>query len=490
MRRGQPAQVVAARDQHQTRGRAGQQRPHLVGVAGVVEHDQHPLARQPRAVERAERVLVGGHLVVRHAERVQEPGEDRVRRDRRPGGVAVQVDVEVAVGEAVGGAVGPVPRERGLADPGRPGDGRHDHLAALGQIGEGVQPGELGLAADQLRDRRHLPGDGSAQLVVQPAQLGARLDAAVVDEDRAQPLVGAQRVGAAAGAVEGDHQLTPRRLPQRVLLDVAPQVVDHLGVPAERELRVDPVLRGGEAQLGHAPHDAGDQRRRRDVGQRRAVPHGEGLVEELRRALGVAGSQCRPPLFGPPDEHECVEVVVADDQPVPGGDGHERLGAGLAERATDPQHVPVDLCGCGPRRPVAPQLEEQLVDREHVARADEQGGEQGAGFRGVDLAPAVAVVHGDAAQDPIPHTASPPRPIVHTREVRKVALTPLGRAVHHRRRDRRRRSVRPLMDEANAVPEHGGIRRSPIAASGSLTGKPCWTWGAAPAPTPVSRPGR
>ena len=42
--RDQAGQVVAAGDQHEAAGRAGQQRAHLVGVAGVVEHHQHPPA--------------------------------------------------------------------------------------------------------------------------------------------------------------------------------------------------------------------------------------------------------------------------------------------------------------------------------------------------------------------------------------------------------------------------------------------------------------
>lgn len=38
----QPAEPVAAGDQHQTAWAGGQQRADLLGVAGIVQHDQHP----------------------------------------------------------------------------------------------------------------------------------------------------------------------------------------------------------------------------------------------------------------------------------------------------------------------------------------------------------------------------------------------------------------------------------------------------------------
>ena len=41
---------------HQAAGRAGQQRPDLLGVAGVVQHDQHPPAGEQAAVQRGLRV--------------------------------------------------------------------------------------------------------------------------------------------------------------------------------------------------------------------------------------------------------------------------------------------------------------------------------------------------------------------------------------------------------------------------------------------------
>jgi hypothetical protein len=83
--------------------------------------------------------------------------------------------------------------------------------------------------------------------------------------------------------------------------------------------------------------------------------------------LGVARPQRGPAVRGPAREHPGVDVVVPDDQPVTGPRGEQRLRADLTQCAADPQDVPVDLGGRAPRWTVTPQLEQQLVDGEHVA---------------------------------------------------------------------------------------------------------------------------
>jgi hypothetical protein len=65
----QAAHVVPAGDQHGAATPAGQQRPDLLGVAGVVQDDEHPPVRQQAAVDGAGPVGVGGYLFGRHTER-------------------------------------------------------------------------------------------------------------------------------------------------------------------------------------------------------------------------------------------------------------------------------------------------------------------------------------------------------------------------------------------------------------------------------------
>ena len=104
-------------------GLAGQQRPDLLLVAGVVQHDQHPPVRQQAAVQARLRL--------------------RVRRDPRPGTPRASRNPRMAASGRTGVPEGSKPRrftyscpsgnrsatwcaqcsgQRGLADPGRPAD--------------------------------------------------------------------------------------------------------------------------------------------------------------------------------------------------------------------------------------------------------------------------------------------------------------------------------------------------------------------------------
>jgi hypothetical protein len=58
--------LVAAGDQDQAAGCAGQQRPDLRGVAGVVQDHQHPFAGQLAAVQRGLGVQVDRDPLRRH----------------------------------------------------------------------------------------------------------------------------------------------------------------------------------------------------------------------------------------------------------------------------------------------------------------------------------------------------------------------------------------------------------------------------------------
>ena len=84
----QAGQLVAAGDHDQAARRAGQQRADLLGVAGVVQHDQHPPAGEQAAVQRRPaRPRPAGIRCGRHAERVEEAAErlGRAHRPCRPG---------------------------------------------------------------------------------------------------------------------------------------------------------------------------------------------------------------------------------------------------------------------------------------------------------------------------------------------------------------------------------------------------------------------
>ena len=123
---------------------------------------------------------------------------------------------------------------------------------------------------------------------LQRAQLGARLDADVLDQPLAGGAVGGERLGLAPVAVERRHQLRPQPLAQRVLADEALEVADQPPVAAERELGLDAQLERRGAQLLE-PHDRGLRERRvGDVHQRGAAPLAERARERVHGALGIA----------------------------------------------------------------------------------------------------------------------------------------------------------------------------------------------------------
>ena len=159
--------------------------------------------------------------------------------------------------------------------------------------------------ADGLRLGRG--GRRSGQRQAAPAA-GRKLELRVVDEDRPlQPLqgetgleaellveqpacvaVGLERRRLAAGAVQGEHQLSPQALAERLRGDDRLQLGDELAVAAEREVGVDPVLERGEPQLREAGGLGRRERLLRELGERRAAPERERLAE------------CRPRRPDPP----------------------------------------------------------------------------------------------------------------------------------------------------------------------------------------------
>src|SRR4029453_8649773 len=80
-------------------------------------------------------------------------------------------------------------------------------------------------------------------------QLTARFEPEVVAESAARVLVGGERLGLPARAVEGEHQLSAKPFPKGVLADERLQLRDELVVAAERELEIDAVQEPPEPLL-------------------------------------------------------------------------------------------------------------------------------------------------------------------------------------------------------------------------------------------------
>ena len=84
-------------------------------------------------------------------------------------------------------------------------------------------------------------------------ELTAWLEAQLVDHRLADPPVALEGVGLPSRPIEREHELTLESLSVGVLPAERLQLADQLGVVAEREVGVDPVLKYGEPRLLEPP---------------------------------------------------------------------------------------------------------------------------------------------------------------------------------------------------------------------------------------------
>ena len=121
-----------------------------------------------------------------------------------------------------------------------------------------------------------------------------RVEAELLDEHLAVVAEHAQRVGLATGAVQGDHQLRPERLPQRVLGGERLDLRDHLGGSAARQLGVDEALVGDQPQLLQPLRLRAGPILVGELGVRLTPPQRQRLTQHRRRPGRVAAPEPRP----------------------------------------------------------------------------------------------------------------------------------------------------------------------------------------------------
>ncbi len=284
--------------------------------------------------------------------------------------------------------------QAGLADP-RLALDPHRRALAVHQLDErAAQRGQLGLPADEhlrvRRDRRprHHVGlaaralAGGADLVVHLAQLRARLDAELVDQDLPGLPEHLQRLVRAAGAVQRLHEQRPRRLAQRVGGAQVEQLVDGLGEVAGLQHDLRAPFQDVQVQLREpAPVQRGE--RPVDAGERLAPPQHERRVQRGPRARRVPAVPALLRGLAQPVELAHVQQAGFQPQAVAGPGGHQHLTAGPLgtdgfERAPQPGDVGVEAAVDGAGRRLAPDGVDQLLAGHHLVRAHGEHGEQGA----------------------------------------------------------------------------------------------------------------
>ena len=111
-------------------------------------------------------------------------------------------------------------------------------------------------------------------------QLRRRVDAQLVGQPAAQPVVERERVRLPPAPVERDHEQPVQPLAQRVQGRQPLQVGDRLAVPAELEQELQPIFERADPQLLQARALGLDPLGVADVAQGRPPPEGKRLVDQ------------------------------------------------------------------------------------------------------------------------------------------------------------------------------------------------------------------
>ena len=164
-----------------------------------------------------------------------------------------------------------------------------DHLAQLAlPADEAGQPGRQPPAAPTGLAPQVRAGTGGRRQFrvvaqhgeVHPLERGGGLDAQLVGQCPAGAPVDGERVGLPAGQIERLDQERGQPLAQRLLGQPGTQLAEHLLVPAELDVRLDPVLDGGGVQLGQPGGRGAGERRVGHV--RHTPPVGHGKIRQFR----------------------------------------------------------------------------------------------------------------------------------------------------------------------------------------------------------------
>ena len=338
-------------------------------MLAVVQQEQRSAAAE-RAHDGVAELRPGRHA---HPEGARNLVEDEGRIGHRG-----QIDPPDPTRELGPHPPGHLERQTSLSDPARAGQGQEPtRLEELRHLLELAPPShERCEASRQIAWRlgRLERETGSLQQeVVEIADLGGGIDPKLFAQPHLKRAGGLECLGLAATAVQGENELSMKRLVVRVLLDQLRELGDELVMSAELQADVEPGLERLQLLALQIPSVLAHLRRRfREVGEGNAPPQPHRVGEDLVGRLGVAVTKLAA-LGDGGKEAFSVELVRQQPEHVPASVALDaRTAWWVAEERAQTRDVHVHEVVRTGRRLVIPELVDEPIVRDgHVGRGQE-----------------------------------------------------------------------------------------------------------------------
>ena len=160
-------------------------------------------------------------------------------------------------------------------------------------------------------------------LRLEPLELRAGLDSEFVDEAGARILVDLQGLRLPARTIQREHELPAEGLAERMVANERLERADDVAVPAELEIGLDPLLERDEPELLEAPDLRLCEVVEGELGECRAAPEGERLLELLAPLRRWQPPRVDERALEPPR----VDLVLRDAEHVAGRPRLQHVGA-------------------------------------------------------------------------------------------------------------------------------------------------------------------
>ena len=208
------------------------------------------------------------------------------------------------------------------------------------------------------------------------SQLGARSQPELVAQERTRLAVGGKRLGLAARAIQGQHLLSAESLLQWCLRDQPLQIDNDLGRVTQRQLGVDPLHLGEQAELLKPPDVGLHPLDRRQVGKRWAAPQGERFAQQSRGCRRIVLRQAISRLLHQRLERRGVELSGLELERVATATGEEHRAGAVPECPPQAGHRDVNGVDLAARPRAPEQLLDQALGADRLVRVHQQYGEQ------------------------------------------------------------------------------------------------------------------